>query len=212
MFSLKRAIIATFATFSGFSVISLRMIASQIDPLVKDLENGLSLKNEVNREVRMNYCPVCTLPHEYCEFGGFWKECSKRIPTDTDAGEAGNADEPETKPSFQKRGILMSVHRRGKHKLVTSIQGMGDFLIAPTQKKKTKSEQCIDQNEIKIRLVEISKDLKKLLSCGSSVSEGVIEIQGDVIDRLMIEIPKRYGDKFGMFPEMISIGKREKFR
>ena len=177
--------------------------------LSETLNENLSLESRSRPEIIVTYCSICTLPREYCEFGGLWKECS--TVKDIDGVDLKEEKAPSEK-HVESREIVLSVHKRGKHKLVTMVKGMSPCLVAQTSKKKTKSEQQNDLKEVQIKLVEISKELKKTLSCGSSVSDGIVEFQGDVVDRLIQEIPKRYGQKYGMYSELISIGKREKFK
>ncbi|KNH06992.1 translation initiation factor SUI1 [Perkinsela sp. CCAP 1560/4] len=184
--------------------------------LCESLDSGLVLDTSEKggdigcRDVEVVYCPVCTLPSEYCEFGGTWNDCQKLQQENTsEETSQGTTNKPAT---IEQHKIIFSVHKRGKHKLVTIVTGMDLFLTAPSTKKKTRSDLCNEKKEIDVKLVEISKELKKFLSCGCSVEDGILEIQGDAIDRLLVEIPKRYGEKYGITKDKLNIGKREKFR
>jgi len=127
------------------------------------------------------YCPICTLPPEYCEFGPSFSKCKKWIAENCpevypDLAEQfekirlGEEVVEETKAPQKKKvklelpqEIKLAPLKRGGKKIVIRIEGLGSFGV---------------------NLKDCAKDLRKKLSCGCSVVDDTIEVQGNLIEEI----------------------------
>ncbi|KAH9421776.1 density-regulated protein [Dermatophagoides pteronyssinus] len=161
------------------------------DSLPRTLKNGP--QEGVQYPIKVNYCGVCTLPLEYCEYNSGYDKCKewllKNMPEmfaklDTNA----NDDKDPAKKTRQKRGgkallkpkkketgeqiVKISRSNRGKKKYVTFVHGLGNF---------------------EIDLKDATKFFSSRFACGSSISAAdEIIIQGDVKDDLFDVLPEKW--------------------
>lgn len=137
--------------------------------------------------VEVLYCPNCTFPAEYCEFGGMMDKCrpwllehaaelaeaedrgrKRRILTEKERLEA--LLEGRGIKKALSREVVIEVERRTGRRMITSVFGMDLFGF---------------------NLKDLSREWRKRFSCGAGVrvaEEGkhqdCIDIQGDVVDKL----------------------------
>ncbi|XP_002165948.1 density-regulated protein isoform X1 [Hydra vulgaris] len=138
--------------------------------------------------LEVEYCGICGLPPEYCEFGSEAEKCKdwlkENIPDlfdDLKARMEGlTTGDSEDKKKRQTRGgkanklvkkktcekkVILKRETRSKKKCVTIISGLATFSIDPKKAAKVFANK---------------------FSCGSSVTgEDEIVIQGDVADDLI---------------------------
>jgi len=136
-----------------------------------------------NYPLEVDYCGLCGLPPEYCEYGAELDKCKEwlkeNIPdlyeelTALTEGLAidgeqnkkrqtrgGKANKIVTKQKAAEKKLILSSETRSKKKSVTIIKGLSTFGIDPKK---------------------ASKQLANRFACGASVQAGdEIVIQGDV--------------------------------
>ncbi|XVE53892.1 hypothetical protein DITRI_Ditri03aG0038500 [Diplodiscus trichospermus] len=150
---------------------------------------------EKPQAVKVLYCPVCSLPAEYCEFGPEFEKCKPWL--------INNA--PELYPH-----LLKEADEKEAEKVSEQLQSVGDTSSAKQEevkrlpggkiKKKEKQEVVIEKvvrNRRKcitivkgldlfgIKLTDASKKLGKKFATGASVVKGPtdkeqIDVQGDI--------------------------------
>merc|ERR1712228_1103142 len=149
----------------------------------------------VTYPLKVDYCPNCSMPFEYCEYYPDYEGCKKWLEENMPekfsqmsvGSEAGETDEDAKKR--QKRGgkgmmkakkkeekvekrILLSIAPRGKKKAVTVVQGLKTFGI-----------------DLKVA----QKFFSSRFACSSSVQgEDEVIIQGDVKDELFDVLPEKW--------------------
>ncbi|KAF7493991.1 Density-regulated -like protein [Sarcoptes scabiei] len=172
------------------------MSANETDKKAEEITAPKTLPNGpiegVQYPLKIDYCGVCTLPLEYCEFTRTYNECKewleKNLPELFEQLETNDDEKDPTKKSRQKRGgkallkpkkkdlgeqiVKISRANRGKKKYVTFVQGLGTF---------------------EIDLKEATKFFSSRFACGSSISgSDEIIIQGDVKDDLFDVISDKW--------------------
>lgn len=161
------------------------------------------------------YCGVCTLPPEYCEFGGTTKKCEEWLA--------------KTHPDFHKKIYSEEAINAGLASLSVEAQKRAE----KDAKKKTAKAEAAEQREAErkadamvyikrverqkrkyvtvvsgleqhgLELKKISKELGKKFATGSSVTKTAaggeeITVQGDVSDDLFDWLEEKYGDVIPM--------------
>ncbi|KAH8740706.1 hypothetical protein FG386_002668 [Cryptosporidium ryanae] len=130
----------------------------------------------------VEYCGACSLPTDYCEYGGCKKESNSEelhktvntekctelsINGDDSVISESNTREDESKSSKKKtkqKQIIIKVESRARRKNVTVVTGLEHFSV---------------------QLNEAAKKFAKQFSCGASVVKGnngksdQIDVQGD---------------------------------
>lgn len=146
--------------------------------------------------LKVEYCPKCEIPFEYCEYYPDYANCKKWMEENmpdrfaTLSVEDGEKGEDGEKSKRQKRGgkgqvkvkkketdkaekkIQLSIAPRGKKKSVTVVQGLRTFGIDLKVASK-----CFSQ---------------KFASSASVTGDDEIVIQGDVKDDLFDLIPEKW--------------------
>jgi len=146
-------------------------------------------QNPISKAEVVEYCPICGLPPEYCEFGESWDKCRPWVlehypelypdleaepavaatelpPSEAVKGKAGGGGK-KSKPIIQQ--VTIQRVSRAKKKTATVVAGLDLFGV---------------------KLDKASKLFSKNFACGSSVIKGIpgqadqIEIQGDIEDAL----------------------------
>ncbi|CAD5225667.1 unnamed protein product [Bursaphelenchus okinawaensis] len=150
-------------------------------------------KEGVTYPLKVVYCGECTLPMEYCAFGGRSAKCkewldknlsdlaSEGITINDDDGDAKDEKKHQkrggkgtAKPVKEQKNQQITLQRapRGKNKSVTVVKGLSTFGID---------------------LKPASKYFAGKFACGSSVTGAdEIVIQGDVKDELLDIIPEKW--------------------
>eukprot|EP00668_Euglena_longa_P045819 GGOE01061501.1.p1 GENE.GGOE01061501.1~~GGOE01061501.1.p1 ORF type:complete len:221 (+),score=26.30 GGOE01061501.1:400-1062(+) len=154
------------------------------------------------KSVKVEYCPVCTFPFEYCEYAGMMEQCKphlmewmKRTSQTPDHDvKAGVSLEDKVKPKKkvpegvekmlpggkvkkkEESIVLITVASRQKRKCVTTVTGLEHFGV---------------------KLSDAAKEFKKMFSCGASVvktpsGKEQIDIQGEFRDQLLEMWTKKF--------------------
>lgn len=149
--------------------------------------------------LEVDYCGVCGLPPEYCEYGPDSEKCKEWLQSnmpdlyeeltqateDLAIGEdgeekkkrqtrGGKANKLVVKQKAAEKKVILSTEVRSKKKSVTIIKGLATFDIDPKK---------------------ASKLLSNRFACGVSVSGGdEIVIQGDVADDIIDFLQEKYPD------------------
>lgn len=158
-------------------------------------ENATELEEKVEYPLDVQYCGVCSLPLEYCEYTAEYEKCKEWLKANIpDAYEAlisqaaelevseGAAKKKQTrggkgvvrapKKKNVTKKVALSRAQRNKKKYVTVVTGLGTF---------------------DIDLKKAAKAFAQKFSCGSSVTgDDEIVIQGDVLDDLLDFIPEKW--------------------
>eukprot|EP00754_Rhynchopus_humris_P036951 Rhum_TRINITY_DN19050_c0_g1::Rhum_TRINITY_DN19050_c0_g1_i1::g.169140::m.169140 len=140
--------------------------------------------------LRINYCPNCSFPAEFCEFSGKLEGCKPWLETQKDVSLEGlsekgkKAKKPKAEGDVELPGgkkkkakeVLINLQKRGGRKYITSVKGMDQFGH---------------------KLDELAKAFKKSFSCGCAVVSNpgqpdAIEIQGDVQNTLLERLPTKF--------------------
>ncbi|KAE9961537.1 hypothetical protein BLS_001819 [Venturia inaequalis] len=156
------------------------------------------------------YCGVCSLPPEYCEFGGTTKKCedwllehspelhqkiySEDAITQNLSTLSVDAQKRAEKDAQKKASKAAAAESREAEKRASS-----KVLIKRIERNKRKYVTCVQGLEnFNYELKKISKDFGKKFACGSSVTKipgggEEITVQGDVaydIEEWMIDTMK----------------------
>ncbi len=120
--------------------------------------------------VVVEYCPLCTMPFEYCEFSGM--ECKKGIKSEPQA-EPTTAENSEAKPPVEEANPVKA-ETKGKKKTAEP-----KFNLLLHDKKGRDLTQLSGLQNLQINSKDLSKKLCKKFGCGSgSVTTDSIELQG----------------------------------
>ncbi|KYN99226.1 translation initiation factor SUI1, putative [Plasmodium reichenowi] len=158
--------------------------------------NNDSLKDDKHDKyepVIVEYCKVCGMPYEYCEYGNSFNEC-KEENKDKYNYDALNSNVEVNKKQTKKpsknvsQKITIQKTTRAKKKVVTVVTGLHPY----------------------IKLEKMAKIFSKFYACGSSVIKGAnnnpdqIDIQGDVehniVEVIMKNCPELTEDSFSILP------------
>ncbi|SOV22218.1 translation initiation factor SUI1, putative [Plasmodium sp. DRC-Itaito] len=150
-------------------------------------------KHDKYEPVIVEYCKVCGMPYEYCEYGNSFNEC-KEQNKDKYNYEASNTNVEINKKQTKKpsknvsQKITIQKTTRAKKKVVTVVTGLHPY----------------------IKLEKMAKIFSKFYACGSSVIKGAnnnpdqIDIQGDVehniVEVIMKNCPELTEDSFTILP------------
>ncbi|KAJ6028986.1 uncharacterized protein N7446_011673 [Penicillium canescens] len=158
------------------------------------------------------YCGVCTLPPEYCEFGGTAKKCEEWLK-DNESGlwdklyseDALNANLSTLSVSAQERAAKDAAKKEAKaaanEARDSERKAASKVLIKRVERNKRKYVTVVIGLEVfGLENKKIAKDLGKKFATGSSVTRspaGIEEItvQGDVSDDLSDWLLEVHGNK-----------------
>ncbi|KAJ5160658.1 Translation machinery-associated protein 22 [Penicillium canariense] len=158
------------------------------------------------------YCGVCTLPPEYCEFGGTAKKCEEWLKDEHDdlwtrlySDDALNANLSTLSVSAQERAAKDAAKKEAKaaqneardaeRKAASKIQ------IKRVERNKRKHVTVISGLEIfGFENKKLAKELGKKFATGSSVTRSAagteeITVQGDVSEDVKEWLLEVYGSK-----------------
>ena len=116
-----------------------------------------------NTPVKVEYCSICGLPHEYCSYGPLWDKHPKKETTEgeTEGSKAEEKPIPVKAPKVASSSstITVKIAPRIGRRYLTTISGL---------------EEC------DVELAKACKIFAKKFACGVSKNDaGEIEIQGD---------------------------------
>lgn len=159
------------------------------DNIITDETNTTENKTVI-LPVQVEYCKICTMPYEYCEYGKFYDECREENKDKYDYGISNVVRDPDSKKKVKRpekptdTKITIQKMSRAKKKVVTVVTGLHAYA----------------------KLDKMSKIFSKTFACGASVIKGTnnfpdhVDIQGDVgnsiIGVIMKNCPEITEDKF----------------
>lgn len=116
-----------------------------------------------NTPVKVEYCSICGLPHDYCAYGPLWEKHPKKDTAEAgpDAKESGEKPAPVKAPKVASSSstITVKIAPRIGRRYLTTIVGL---------------------DECDVDLAKACKIFAKKFACGVSKNDaGEIEIQGD---------------------------------
>ncbi|KAI9824217.1 MAG: Translation machinery-associated protein 22 [Thelocarpon impressellum] len=157
------------------------------------------------------YCGVCTLPPEYCEFGGTVKRCRdwlekahpdmfERLYSDEAVGKAMSslsvdAQKRAAKDADKKAAKAEAAEAREHEKKMTA-----KILIKRVERNKRKYVTAVSGLEAHgLDLKRVAKDFGKKFATGSSVTKTAsggeeIVVQGDLSDEIYDWITETYAE------------------
>ena len=154
-------------------------------------------EEEESYPLEVDYCSVCGLPFEYCEYGPTPEECLAKNGVERvtlEEGEGETSAEGKQKKKKKSKKVKISVDpmvkiariSRSRKKYITVVGGLGDF---PDVKMK-----------------DAAKKLGKQFACGASVNKTAsgaeeITIQGDVL----YDLPAVLEKVFKVSPDKIIV-------
>ncbi|XP_074637133.1 density-regulated protein homolog [Acropora palmata] len=173
-------------------------MAAEVERVIPT-ENATKSEEKIEYPLEVQYCGVCSLPLEYCEYTAEYEKCKEWLKTNlpdvydelisqaADQLAATDVSEGATKKKQTRGGkgvvrvpkkknvtkkVTLSRAQRNKKKYVTVVTGLGTF---------------------DIDLKKAAKLFAQKYSCGSSVTgSDEIVIQGDVLDDLLDFIPEKW--------------------
>ncbi|ATY63436.1 Density-regulated protein DRP1 [Cordyceps militaris CM01] len=174
-----------------------------------DTEQGDALLEPQARVV--TYCGVCTLPPEYCEYGGTVKKCQDWLQTNQKAmydriwsAEALEAATASLSVEAQKRAAKDAQKKTAKAEAAEAKQAdkLAKSIITIKRIERNKRKfvtAVIGLETFGLDLKKCAKDFGKKFATGSSVTKvpsggEEIVVQGDVSDELEEFILEKYKD------------------
>lgn len=140
----------------------------------------------------VDYCPNCSMPFDFCDFGDKWdtgvcrEECIRRYPEIFGTEEAlaqqlskVTVTQPKKKKPEARHEVTVQTSTRSKRKVVTSVTGLHFFGV---------------------KLEAAAKLFAKHFASGAGVIKGIpgqmdkIDCQGDVEDQVIQLIMAQYPD------------------
>ncbi|OKL58692.1 Translation machinery-associated protein 22 [Talaromyces atroroseus] len=158
------------------------------------------------------YCGVCTLPPEYCEFGGTSKKCEEWLETSHPdlhqrlySEETINANLSTLSISARERAAKDAAKKEAKAQQAlereTERKASSKIQIKRVERNKRKFVTVVIGLEAHgLDLKKVAKELGKKFATGSSVTKSPsgteeITVQGDVSDDLFEWLLEVHGDK-----------------
>ncbi|KAE8415403.1 translation machinery-associated protein 22 [Aspergillus pseudocaelatus] len=158
------------------------------------------------------YCGVCTLPPEYCEFGGTAKKCEEWLKEKQPelyqrlhSEEAISANLSTLSISAQERAAKDAAKKEAKAALAEARdaerKAASKVQIKRVERNKRKHVTVIAGLEVYgLENKKVAKDLGKKFATGSSVTRSAagneeITVQGDVSDDVQVWLLEVYGEK-----------------
>ncbi|KAI5789699.1 translation initiation factor SUI1 [Peziza echinospora] len=157
------------------------------------------------------YCGVCTLPPEYCEFGGTVKKCQEwleknhkdlyeKLYSPESAAAAlstlsVSAQAKAEKDSVKKAARAAKAEKEEQHKKATS-----KVILKRVERNKRKYVIVVSGLEaFNLDLKKVAKEFGKKFACGSSVTKAAaggeeIVVQGDLSDEIEEFLLEKYKD------------------
>lgn len=163
-------------------------------PVESCVEKNENEDSEYKPQV-VEYCKVCGVPYEYCEYGDSFSKCKEENKdkynydiTDTNGDAKSNKRQTKKTPPQVTQKIKIQKTSRAKKKVVTVVTGLHAY----------------------VKLDKMAKIFSRFYACGASVIKGSngspdqIDIQGDVehnlIEVIMKHCPELTEDRFVILP------------
>jgi len=157
------------------------------------------------------YCGVCSLPPEYCEFGGTTKKCEEWLQKNHPdlhqrlySEEAINAGLAALSVDAQKRAEKDAAKKSAKAAAVEQREAerKADAMVYIKRVERQKRKYVtvvIGLEQHGLDLKKVAKEFGKKFATGSSVTKTPsgteeITVQGDVSDDLFDFLEEKYGD------------------
>lgn len=159
--------------------------------IVTDVANTNENENDkVILPVMVEYCKICSMPYEYCEYGKFYDECR---------------EENKDKYNYDTSSIVIDLDVKKKMKRPEKPTNT-KITIQKTSRAKKKVVTVVTGLHAYVKLEKMSKIFSKTFACGASVIKGTnnfpdhVDIQGDVgssvMEVIMKNCPEITEDKF----------------
>ncbi|ANQ10306.1 Uncharacterized protein PCOAH_00039850 [Plasmodium coatneyi] len=143
-------------------------------------ESPLRNKAAKCEPVLVDYCKVCGMPYEYCEYGNSFTQCKEANKEKYNYdivkgdGETSNKRQSKKTPQNATQKITIQKTTRARKKVVTVVVGLHTY----------------------VKLDKMAKIFSRFYACGASVIKGAngapdqIDIQGDVEHNIVEVIMK----------------------
>ncbi|KEG04183.1 translation initiation factor SUI1, putative [Plasmodium vinckei vinckei] len=157
-------------------------------------ENDIINNESIYQPIQVEYCKVCGVPYEYCEYGNSFNECKEEnkdkynYDMATNNAENNNKKQAKKTPQNISQKITIQKTTKARKKTVTVVKGLHAYT----------------------KLDKMAKIFSKFYACGASVIKGTnnaqdqIDIQGDVehniVDVIMKNCPEITDDIFVILP------------
>ncbi|KJP85491.1 hypothetical protein AK88_04887 [Plasmodium fragile] len=162
----------------------------------QNASSEMPLKNKATKcePVIVDYCKVCGMPYEYCEYGNSFSQCKEankeKYNYDIVKGDGETSNKRQTKKAPQNATQKITIQKttRARKKVVTVVVGLHTY----------------------VKLDKMAKIFSRFYACGASVIKGAngapdqIDIQGDVehniVEVIMKNCPEIPEGVFVMMP------------
>jgi len=168
---------------------------------MSDAGDGTAAGNTEHQARHVVYCGVCSLPPEYCEYGGTVKKCEEWLENNHPdmhariySADALNANLSSLSVDAQKRAAKDAAKKEAKAQAAESRdaerKAAAKVLIKRVERNKRKYVTVVSGLEAHgLELKKVAKEMGKKFATGSSVTKTPaggeeITIQGDVSDDL----------------------------
>ncbi|KAL4953026.1 translation initiation factor SUI1 [Aspergillus filifer] len=158
----------------------------------------------------VTYCGVCTLPPEYCEFGGTAKKCQEWLKDEEPefyqrlySGEAISANLSTLSVSVQERAAKDAAKKEAKAAAAEARdaerRATSKVQIKRVERNKRKHVSVVTGLEVYgLENKKVAKDLGKKFATGSSVTKSAsgieeITVQGDVCEDIKEWLLENFG-------------------
>lgn len=193
-------------------VMSRRPLRVEFKMATADDPSVLGAESEIQYPLHVEYCGVCTMPPEYCEYGPDPAKCYEwmkvHLPDDYSRLVENVADQLEDLSTGdskrQTRGGKALRKQKKKEEVVKHIQ------VSRAQRSKKKYVTVVvGLKTFDIDLKRASKTFAQHFSCGSSVTgDDEVVIQGDVGTDVLDFIQERWSEVDDKCIEFIGDQKR----
>ncbi|CAD2113457.1 translation initiation factor SUI1, putative [Plasmodium vinckei] len=157
-------------------------------------EDDIINNESIYQPIQVEYCKVCGVPYEYCEYGNSFNECKEenkdKYNYDMTTNSTENNNKKQAKKTSQNISQKITIQKttKARKKTVTVVKGLHAYT----------------------KLDKMAKIFSKFYACGASVIKGTnnaqdqIDIQGDVehniVDVIMKNCPEITDDIFVILP------------
>ncbi|KAF8455653.1 translation initiation factor SUI1 [Terfezia claveryi] len=190
----------------------------------KAVESAVPLEPQAKRVV---YCGVCTLPPEYCEFGGTTKKCKDWLETAAkDLYQALYSEEAvaatlstlsvEAQAKAEKDSAKKAAKAAKAEQAEAEKKATSKIILKRVERTKRKHVIVVSGLEaFGLDLKKVAKEMGKKFACGSSVTKAPgggeeIVVQGDLSDEIEDWLVEKYKDIPGDNIEQIEDKKKKK--
>ncbi|KAL3470072.1 translation machinery-associated protein 22 [Aspergillus californicus] len=160
----------------------------------------------------ITYCGVCTLPPEYCEFGGTAKKCQEWLQENHEvlyqqlySGESVSANLSTLSVSAQERAAKDAAKKEAKAAAAEARdaerRATSKVQIKRVERNKRKHVSVLTGLEVySLENKKVAKELGKKFATGSSVTKSAsgieeITVQGDVCEDIKEWLLESFGER-----------------